>query len=274
MTLRHLLAPLLAAALCLAAPATAEIINVSPSGGSSFDPASPGAIGGTTPAVGTFTTVNASSVVSSGAVSGTTVTGSGVVQGTNLTATSAAAAVNLPLGGVITWSTRTKLTEGGQNGNLSIFNNATTVVATVGIGATSNIFNIGGINLLAPTQTILSHAGCRPSVDSNCAAPDFIIQSGVTTGTATPSAIIFRSSAAAIASGSTAQTYVTSFTIKGGLPIRPSSTVAALPACAAATTGGMAWVTDASATTFLSTVTSGGANKVPVSCDGANWVIG
>ena len=35
-----------------------------------------------------------------------------------------------------------------------------------------------------------------------------------------------------------------------------------------------AFVTDATATTFLSTVAGGGANKVPVVSDGTNWLIG
>ena len=48
-------------------------------------------------------------------------------------------------------------------------------------------------------------------------------------------------------------------------------TVAGLPA---GTQGDRAMVTDANATTFLSTVAGGGANVVPVSYDGTNWVIG
>ena len=50
--------------------------------------------------------------------------------------------------------------------------------------------------------------------------------------------------------------------------------VAALPAAATAGAGARAFVTDASATTFASTVTGGGANKVPVYSDGTNWKIG
>lgn len=51
-------------------------------------------------------------------------------------------------------------------------------------------------------------------------------------------------------------------------------TVATLPSAATAGSGSRAWVTDANATTFLSIVASGGANKVPVSSDGTNWLIG
>jgi hypothetical protein len=43
---------------------------------------------------------------------------------------------------------------------------------------------------------------------------------------------------------------------------------------AAQSTGIRAFVTDATATTFLSVVVGGGVNKVPVVSDGTNWVIG
>ena len=48
--------------------------------------------------------------------------------------------------------------------------------------------------------------------------------------------------------------------------------VAALPVAPAQGTRG--FVTDASATTFASTVAGGGANAVPVVFDGTNWIIG
>jgi len=53
----------------------------------------------------------------------------------------------------------------------------------------------------------------------------------------------------------------------------PVYTVATLPA-AASNTYGRAFVSDANATTFNSTVAGGGANKVPVWSDGTNWIIG
>lgn len=52
------------------------------------------------------------------------------------------------------------------------------------------------------------------------------------------------------------------------------NTVAQLPSCASALKGARSFVTDASATTFLSTVAGSGANNVPVVCDGTNWKIG
>lgn len=53
-----------------------------------------------------------------------------------------------------------------------------------------------------------------------------------------------------------------------------STTVAGLPSASTAGSGARAFVTDANATTFLSTVAGGGANKVPVVSDGTNWLIG
>lgn len=51
------------------------------------------------------------------------------------------------------------------------------------------------------------------------------------------------------------------------------TTVGALPT-AVGKQGVRCFVTDANATTFLSTVAAGGSNKVPVVSDGTNWLIG
>jgi hypothetical protein len=53
-----------------------------------------------------------------------------------------------------------------------------------------------------------------------------------------------------------------------------STVVGSLPAAATAGAGARHFVTDATATTFLSVVAGGGANKVPVVSDGTNWLIG
>lgn len=50
--------------------------------------------------------------------------------------------------------------------------------------------------------------------------------------------------------------------------------VAALPSAATAGPGARAMVSNATATTFLSVVAGGGANKVPVVSDGTDWLIG
>jgi len=53
-----------------------------------------------------------------------------------------------------------------------------------------------------------------------------------------------------------------------------ATTVSGLPSASTAGVGARAFVTDATATTFASTVSGGGANKVPVYSDGTNWKIG
>jgi hypothetical protein len=53
-----------------------------------------------------------------------------------------------------------------------------------------------------------------------------------------------------------------------------ATTVSSLPSAATAGAGARSFVTDANATTFLSTVAGGGSNKVPVVSDGTNWLIG
>ena len=51
-------------------------------------------------------------------------------------------------------------------------------------------------------------------------------------------------------------------------------TVATLPSAVTSGVSARAFVSDANATTFASTVAGGGANKVPVYSDGTNWKIG
>jgi hypothetical protein len=51
-------------------------------------------------------------------------------------------------------------------------------------------------------------------------------------------------------------------------------TVAQLPAAPTVGPNSRAFVSDATTTTFGSTVIGGGANKVPVYFDGTNWKIG
>ena len=58
------------------------------------------------------------------------------------------------------------------------------------------------------------------------------------------------------------------------IPATTNYTVATLPSAVTAGAGARAFVSDANATTFASTVAGGGANKVPVYSDGTNWKIG
>jgi hypothetical protein len=60
----------------------------------------------------------------------------------------------------------------------------------------------------------------------------------------------------------------------GVIPPTTNYTVATLPSAATSGAGARAFVSDANATTFASTVAGGGANPVPVYSDGTNWKIG
>jgi len=60
----------------------------------------------------------------------------------------------------------------------------------------------------------------------------------------------------------------------GYIPALTVYTVSTLPSAATAGVGARAFVSDATATTFASTVAGTGANKVPVYSDGTNWKIG
>ena len=63
-------------------------------------------------------------------------------------------------------------------------------------------------------------------------------------------------------------------TDSGIIPALTVYTVATLPSAVTSSVGARAFVSDATATTFASTVAGGGANKVPVYSDGTNWRIG
>lgn len=54
----------------------------------------------------------------------------------------------------------------------------------------------------------------------------------------------------------------------------PATTVSSLPSASAVGAGTRSFVTDASASTFGTTAAGGGSNKVPVTSNGTNWIIG
>jgi hypothetical protein len=62
--------------------------------------------------------------------------------------------------------------------------------------------------------------------------------------------------------------------IFGQLNVNIPLTVAALPSAATAGVGSRAFVTDASVSTFGTTVVGGGSTNVPVYSDGTNWKVG
>ena len=128
----------------------------------------------------------------------------------------------------------------------------------------------GDANAASPVAQTLQSQGSRSGTDTNVGGANYTIRSGTGTGTGALSSLILQSPIA-VASGTGAQTQTTGLTIKQGCFVSVGYTVATLPATPA--TGSRAHVTDANATTFLSTVAAGGANVVPVFYDGANWVI-
>ena len=61
-------------------------------------------------------------------------------------------------------------------------------------------------------------------------------------------------------------------TFTGPVKLTPVA-ISALPTCNAGAIGSMAIVTDALLPAFLATVAAGGSVKVPVFCDGSNWIV-
>lgn len=221
-----------------------RIIKASTGGGGSFDPASPGPIGGTTPSTGAFTSVAGGSEV---AVANT---------------------------GAFKWTGRGQLAAAGQNGALQLSNSTATQSFTLcapAINATP-VFQIGNFDTAAPVAQIIRAQGARSGTDTNTAPPDLKIQAGNATGNAAGAAIVFQTPVPT-SSGTGAQTQTTGLTVKRGVAILPAYAVTSLPA-AADVPYGRCFVTDATAPTFGSTVAGGGSVKTPVWSDGTNWIVG
>lgn len=213
---------------------------------SSFDPAAPGPIGGTTPGSGAFTTLSASGAITSGA---------------DITAAAASA---------VYFSGRSRIRAPTVAAQFAFENSGGTLGFTLGVNATELLF--GGIDQASVSAKSIRAYGVRVGTDSNAAGADLTIASGVCTGNATPSSLIF-SSWAPVASGSTTQTKTEGLRIQYGVAIFPATTVANLPA-AANVPYGRRFVSDATSPTFGATVSGGGAVKTPVWSDGTNWVVG
>lgn len=86
------------------------------------------------------------------------------------------------------------------------------------------------------------------------------------------STVIFRSGGG-VSIGTTTDPGATNFLAAGWVQTGVVA-VGSLPTCNAAAKGARHFVNDANATTFASTVAGGGANNVPVVCNGTNWIIG
>jgi hypothetical protein len=122
-------------------------------------------------------------------------------------------------------------------------------------------------------------AGTGTSGELRLEAPSGVrlLHLGATTLVGTTTAVDFRSNATFSTDGTLDVGTATSrprYVRAASAIVTPSTTVASLPAAATAGAGARSFVTDATATTFLSIVAGGGANKVPVVSDGTNWLIG
>jgi hypothetical protein len=138
---------------------------------------------------------------------------------------------------------------------------------------------LGAADAAAPVaQTIGPQSVVAGTADTAGAA--FTIRGSQGTGTGAGGSIVLQVAPAGT-TASTQNALATALTIDSTKlatftgPVRPlTTTVAALPAAAAGMQGARAMVTDANAATFGTTAAAGGANIVPVWCDGTVWKIG
>jgi len=151
-----------------------------------------------------------------------------------------------------------------------------TVIVT---GPTTATLQQGAADAAAPVAQSLTVQSVVAGT-SNTAGAAWTFKGSKGTGTGAGGSIIFQTAPAG-SSGTAQNALATVLTLNSaGLatfagPVKTLSTVvASLPAASTAGSGARAMVTDATATTFLSTVAGGGANIVPVVSDGTNWLIG
>lgn len=181
-----------------------------------------------------------------------------------------------------------------DNSNSFLILNASNTNVGLGNGTTSLAVRTDGISI-AGTDTILTRRGAANlrlgaadaaapvaqtlSVQSvvagtsNTAGANLTITGSQGTGTGAGGDIIFQTADVG-ASGTAQNTLVTALRIYSNqtVAVGKAYTVATLPA--AGTQGRRAWVTDATAPTFLGALTGGGAVVCPVFDDGTAWVAG
>lgn len=116
---------------------------------------------------------------------------------------------------------------------------------------------------------------------NNIAGGDLRLAGGRGTGTAAGGPVRIQVAPAGGVSNNTKNALVDGLVVDQTLlatfsgPVKTlSTTVASLPSASTSGAGARAFVTDANATTFLSTVAGGGSNAVPVVSNGTNWLIG
>lgn len=162
------------------------------------------------------------------------------------------------------------------------FTNTSTAVTLndSGLGAEAIVLSdgtlpaVGSIVATQTTQVIFNgtawelqaSSGSSESIPGNLTVAGTSALDGAVTAGSTIAATGAISSSAAVSAGTsvTAATYVAS----------GATVVGSLPSAATAGAGARYFVTDATATTFASTVAGGSSHKVPVVSDGTNWIIG
>lgn len=170
-----------------------------------------------------------------------------------------------------------------QGGTIAIYGNSTRPIINTSLGfsvgftgaadviltdVAAATLQQGAVDAASPVAQTLRSQGSRAGTDSNVGGANYTILAGIGTGTGTTASLILQSPAA-VASGTGAQTATTGLTIRNGAAVRSGYTVATLPT---GVTGGMAYVSDAVACTFLATPTGGAATFCPVIYNGAAWV--
>jgi len=160
------------------------------------------------------------------------------IQGTVNPATSLAFGAQINGGGYVD---HLLLQDNGSGGLTVLFN---------GVGSSQFGINVGGT-----TNGVLFADGTQVILQSSISVP-----------------LIFKANGAEFARGNAAGGFTAVSYVQTG-----AVAVASLPSCAAGTKGARHFVTDANATFTAgigAVVAAGGANNVPVTCDGTNWRIG
>lgn len=242
--------------------------------GTPFNPAVPGAIGGTTPAAGSFTTLGASDTFTETQALGAA-TNDGVCVKTSVAATVGAQkwspsiswegngwGTTAPASAAVKFRAYVVPVQGATPTGSLIFE------SKIGGGAWSQVLAVDNAGVLSGTST---------SFTGLYGASVYMYSGGVYCGIAGGAApmlktlsavdiIIGPNSAAALTAKHTTGQVQFASTIK-----LASFTVSTLPAAATAGAGAMAMVTDAAAPSFLGTPTGGSSTKVTVVSDGSAW---
>jgi len=163
------------------------------------------------------------------------------------------------------------------NGAVEIFTSQVRIASTLQFFTDTNLTRRGAANLrfgaadaaapVAQTLSVQSVVAGTP----NTAGANLTVTGSQGTGTGAGGSIIFQVAPAG-SSGSAQNALATALTIANNrtVTIGVAFTVATLPA--AGTQGRRAWVTDATAPTFLGTLAGGGAVVCPVFDNGTAWV--